>query len=341
MPIEKNLRPLFSSLFSVTMFFFLCPPAQAQSDFLGAPAMRLFGGEVGRSKATLSVQATPYEREEVKSQSRDFRMTHYNAFLLVPLSQDHSNEWSLLGMFRGQDIRTDAVLPSTGQKFPQGLWDVRFGPAYRHRFDNGWTAGGLVTVGSASDRLFDSWEETEIQATGYVRIPTTGRNAWIFLLTYSDNREFLNNVPFPGFAYWYEPSDQFRLLIGFPFTSIQYKPVRDLSLDISYFPIHSIRSRVSYRVLRPLQIYTGFDWRSEGYFRADREDRWDRLFYNEKRVYAGARWNFGKRYFVDLSGGYAFDRFYFEGHNIEDDHNFNRVDVADGPFISLQGGVAF
>ena len=332
-PMKKLYRPLLFSCSFITLFFLAVAGAQAQTDFA-----RLFTPELGRLKPTVSFQATPYEKEEVKEQSSDFRMTHYNAFLLVPIAQDQKNEWSLLGTFRGQDIRTDAVLPDTGQKFPDGLWDVRFGPSYRHRFENGWLGGGLVTLGSASDRLFNSMDETEIQATGYVRIPSGERNAWIFLLTYSSNREFLNNVPLPGFAYWYEPSDRYRLLIGFPFASFHYKPAKDLSFEISYFPVRSIRSRVSYRLFQPLQIYAAFDWRNEGYFRAERTDRWDRLFYYEKRVYAGARWNALRRVFLDLSGGYAFDKFYFEGRSYSDrDHN--RVDVPGGAFLALQAGL--
>jgi hypothetical protein len=38
---------------------------------------------------------------------------------------------------------------------------------------------------------------------------------------------------------------------------------------------------------------------------------------------------------VDLSSGYVFDRYFFEGHGLNN-RNFNRVDVGDGPYVGLQ-----
>jgi len=37
----------------------------------------------------------------------------------------------------------------------------------------------------------------------------------------------------------------------------------------------------------------------------------------------------------ELAGGYAFDRFYFEGENYSDRHD-NRIDVGAGPFVSAR-----
>jgi hypothetical protein len=330
------LNPLFLALFLGLILWGADPgDVQAQSEIA-----RFFSPEIGLLKTRLDFQATPYKKEDVTSQSKDFRMTHYNAFLMLPLVQDRNEEWSLIGTFRGQDIRTEVILPDTKKGFPDGLWDVRWGPSYRHRFESGWIGGGFLTLGSASDRPFASMEETELQATAFARIPDGERNAWVVLLTYSNNREFLNNVPLPGIAYWYEPSNRYRILIGFPFASIEYKPYKDVSMEFSYFPIRSVRARVSYRLLRPLLVYGGFDWRNEGYFLANRHDRWDRLFYYEKRLYAGVRWDFLKQAFLDLSSGYAFDRFYFEGSDYEDrDHN--RVNVENGPYVSIQAGFRF
>jgi hypothetical protein len=44
---------------------------------------------------------------------------------------------------------------------------------------------------------------------------------------------------------------------------------------------------------------------------------------------------FSKHVFLDLSGGYAFDRFWFEGEDY-DDRSMDRINLADGPFVSAQ-----
>jgi hypothetical protein len=312
---------------------------QAQSQ-MALSFSRALGPQLGQMKPMVNFQVTPYQEEPVTGQSKDIRVAHYQASLLVPLYHDRNEELSLIGNFRGQHIQTEAVLPDSHRRFPDGLWDVRLGPSYRHKFENDWIGGAFLTLGSASDRLFASWRESELQGLFFARIPSGKRNAWIVMMAYSNNREFLNNVPIPGIAFWYEPSDRYRLLIGFPFAFFEFKPYPDLSMELTYFAVRSVRSRITYRLFRPLWIYAGFDWRNEGYFLAERQDQWDRFFYYEKRLYGGVRWDLWNQLSLDLIYGYSFDRFYFEGRDYED-RNRDRVDVGNGPFLSILVGMRF
>ena len=87
-------------------------------------------------------------------------------------------------------------------------------------------------------------------------------------------------------------------------------------------------------------VFGEFNWRNERYFRADRTDDDDRLFYYEKNVNGGVRVNFLKHLSLELSGGWAFDRFYFEGEDY-DDRDDNRIDVENGPFAKAMVSVRF
>ena len=55
---------------------------------------------------------------------------------------------------------------------------------------------------------------------------------------------------------------------------------------------------------------------------------------------AGVQGHLAEHITLDLSGGYSFDRFYFEGRRISDSHD-NRVDVADGPFVAVRVEVRY
>ncbi len=68
---------------------------------------------------------------------------------------------------------------------------------------------------------------------------------------------------------------------------------------------------------------------------ADRVNEQDRFFYYDQRLLGGLQYFFNAHASLDLSGGYVFDRFYFEGQSLSDDHH-NRIDVGNGPFLSLQ-----
>jgi hypothetical protein len=96
----------------------------------------------------------------------------------------------------------------------------------------------------------------------------------------------------------------------------------------------NIHVRAVYRVLPRLRACSGCDWSYESYFLADRTDNRDRLFYNYKDIKAGLLYRLTPNAQVETSGGYLFDRFYFEGQSFGSQHR-NRIDVGDGPYLSL------
>src|SRR5262249_35195245 len=157
-------------------------------------------------------------------------------------------------------------------------------------------------------------------------------NAWLFTLSYSPTGQL--TIPVPGVAYVWQPSDSFRANIGLPF-QVLWRPADDLTLDFSYMLLTTVHARATYRVAAPLRLYAGFDWASEGYLLADRPDVNDRFYYYDKRLTVGVRYDLTRHVGLDLSGGYSFDRFYFEGqHNSSSGHD--RIDVGDTGFVSLQ-----
>ena len=319
-------------LFSLLFLLSLPSPIQAQDDLL-----RWVGGDLGKARPTLSYQVQGYSAEEVAAQGKDFRMTEHRLFSLVPFLQSPERDSSAYLSLRAQDVGTAAVLPDTRESFPDNLWDIRLGGQYRQQFKDGWIGGVALGLGSASDKPFASWAETLLDANLFARIPTEGHNAWLFFLNYSKTREFLPNVPLPGVGYWYEPSDQVRLVVGIPFAFLNLRPVKDITFSFSYFFVRSVRARVTYSPLRFLRLYGNFEWRNESYYRAERQDDKDRLFYYEKQISAGIQAFLNRHVSLDVSAGYAFDRFYFEGRTYSDrDHN--RVSIGNGPFVMLRLG---
>jgi len=94
-----------------------------------------------------------------------------------------------------------------------------------------------LTVGSASDRPFNSIDEMYFRLVTLVRVPQGENNSWIFTLIYaSDEQIFGQTLPIPGIAYAWVPSEKFTAVIGFPFSMIRYKPFETLTLDAEYFP---------------------------------------------------------------------------------------------------------
>jgi hypothetical protein len=116
---------------------------------------------------------------------------------------------------------------------------------------------------------------------------------------------------------------------------MNWRPLDDLSVQLSYGLLTNARARVVYRFLPEFRGYVGFDSSNENFFRAERTDNQDRLYYNELKTSAGLQYDLGKAATLDLSGGYAFDRFYMEGHSFSFTSG-NRIDLGNAPFVKLQ-----
>lgn len=299
----------------------------------------LIGPTLGQLKPTLAFESTLYPDRPVTGQDADMGMSQHRARLLAPIVQNDRFEWAALGGVMALSTDTGAILPDTKQAFPDRLWDVEFGTAARRKLENGWIVGGDLTLASPSDRPFGSIHEMSVTADALLRVPWRDSLAWIFLLNYSNLREILPDVPLPGVALAYEPGPHFQLLAGMPLL-VRWAPTEDLELSASYVVLRTVRTRVSYRMLRRLSIYAGFDWDSQRFLRHDRDDADARLFYYEKRAGGGIRWDVTAGVYLDAGGGYAFDRFWFEGKKYSDRNN-NRIDLADGPFALLRVGVRF
>lgn len=326
------MRPRRLAVVGLAVVLFAPAVSEGQLEMLLSP-------ELGKRMPSAEYRFTFWPERPVAGQSTDLSQTQHRLSFATPLVQDSRDEWSLGGRVRLNEYDTRAFLPDTGGRLPTELWDIRLEPGYRHRFDNGWVAGGTVSVGSASDEPFASEDELIVRAMGFLRVPHGERNAWFFLLNYTNVSDVLGGIPLPGLAYMYSPSDRFRAVIGVPFSSVHAEPTADLSLDLTYILLRDVHARATYRVFAPLRVWVAFDWDYDLYLRAGRRDADQRLFYYDKRVTAGVRFDL-RHVGVELVGGYALDRFFFEGEDY-DDRGHNRIDIKAGPFVSARLSVRF
>ncbi len=273
--------------------------------------------------------------DELDEFAGDLDMNQHDLRLAVPLYKDDDHFFAISSSLGYWDVDSDSPLPDTGAAFPGDLYDIDFALNYFHYFDNGWTAGGIFSAGSPSDEPFDSYDETELQFNGFLRIPHVDNNYWVFVLNWSNNREFINNVPIPGIGYWYQPSKDLFIMAGIPFAAVRWVPVNDVTVRASYLPVRNIDAEIAYSVTDDIEVFGAFEWDNERFLIADRADDDDRLFYYEKNLEAGLRYKFSETASVQIGGGYSFDRFYFFGEDY-DDRDEDRLDIEDGPFVRTQ-----
>jgi hypothetical protein len=291
-----------------------------------------FNPDLGHLLPRADYRAYWIAAQKVQGQPTSLGFVRQDLSLIHPFYQDASNEWSAAFHLGNELFQTAAVLPATGRAFPRDLWNIHLSTTYRHLFENGWIAGGSVSVGSASDQPFHSYSEMTIGLNGFLRLPQGEHNAWLFTLSYANTSQV--PFPLPGVAFVWQPAENFRMHIGLPF-QVMYRPIDDLTLDFSYMLLTTLHAKATYKLLPRLDIYTAFDWSNEGYLLADRANPRDRLFYYDKRFSGGVKYVWSEHFSLDLATGYDFDRYWFQGQRYGE-RNFNRVDVGSGVFLSFQ-----
>jgi hypothetical protein len=298
------------------------------------PFAGVMNANVGRLPILASYRATWFPEQPVAGQPTNLGYEEQDFTLVFPLWHYRTcDDLSASISVRNELFQTHAILPDTLQPFPDELWSIRVGTTYRHLFDNGWIAGGSVNFGSVSDKPFHSIDEMTVGLNAFLRMPSGEHNAWLFSLAYSPTGQL--PFPIPGVAFVWQPSENFRANIGLPF-HVWWRPVEDVTLDFSYMLLTTVHARASYRVWRPLCIYIAYASESEAYLLADRPDTNDRFFNVDQRLGAGTVVTLGRHAAIDLSGGYIFDRYFFEGKSITSGTHFNRVDVGNGAYLSAQ-----
>jgi hypothetical protein len=316
-------------------------PAGGQTD----TAMGLLvSSEVGDQLVTADYDVDHYFEVDADQRGRDLGFTRHDLHLRVPISQDEHREWTFGLGFTALDLETDVEFPDSSflwrrDVFPGELYDVQFDTTYRQRLTNDWIIGGQFAVSSPSDRPFASLEEMSFTFNASLRIPQGESDAWMLFLNYASNREFLPHIPIPGVGYQLD-RERIRALIGVPVSTVHYEPWDWLHLDARYFVPRSIDAEVSVLPTDELRFHAGYHWTNDRYLRHDRRDDDDRLFLYEQNVSGGVEWKITGSISVDVHGGYAFNRFVFEGEEYSD-RGQNRIDVDDGPFVGARVAIRF
>ena len=301
----------------------------AASEILGAAASAtsaVFGQSIRSGirafwYPSVPVHGQPTDFEEV---GQDFSWTH-------PLWSDQVSLLSFSAGVNNRIIDTNAVLPGTGQPVPEDLWNIHFGLRYARQLDNGWTAGGGISFGSASDRPFASIREMNVGMNAMLRVPQGEQNAWIFSLIYSPTSELA--FPVPGVAYSWNPSPAFHANIGLPL-AVVWRPSEDWQVVGSYMLLRTIHLRVRRRLTDRFSVFAAYDFSNEEYDLADSPDANDRFFLYDQRVSMGLQTALFWRWTATASAGYMFDRYIFEGTSLSA-AAADRVDLGNGPFMML------
>ncbi|HEX4892064.1 MAG TPA: hypothetical protein VFV47_02155 [Hyphomicrobiaceae bacterium] len=288
--------------------------AQERSEGMGFP--------VASDSARYSFAATPAEP------GAPAMLWHQAAGSLV-LVKRASDTWSISGRAGELELSRSPVIPQTGLVVPSKLWEFQASGAFSRRLGDRRAWGFSAGMGSASDEPFRTIHETEARATAYREFPSRERNSWMLFLAYSNNRSFLNNVPFPGVAYVFrEPVPGLKAAVGLPFVSLSYQPGKNWSGNLSAFGPANLSAEGARRLCSEAWLYARYERNPSQWLRAGRTERSDRLIFDQHEARLGVRSPSWNGLSMDLSIGRAFRRRFFESRDASRS-NVPKAELAD------------
>ena len=282
-----------------------------------------------RLGATVSTDYEP-EADTVDGTGR-YARTNASLSARTQLYRSDTDEVTMNGLGAESLIDSDLILPD-GRELPAHLYRIQGGLAYRHLYQGGYAVGLSGSIGSASDRPFDSTRETSVGATLFTRLPANGQDAWLLFLNYANDRPLLNNVPLPGVGYLWVKDQTWLAFIGLPFAFVTWRPNRWWEADVALSGLGSAHAGVAVKPITNadwLRFRIAYDWRPETYKPVDRPITDDQLIFREMRLTAGVGCDTGPTFSANCYAGYAFHREIFIDDSISGSHD-DRVWVAPG-----------
>lgn len=224
---------------------------------------------------------------------------------------------------------------------PDKVGSIDLGLSFNRSYSDRQNFGLLASFGSASNKPFHSWQEIKTNFTTFYQIESGARNSWIFSLNYSNHRGYLQGYPLPGAAYFYKsPAESFQAMIGIPFF-ISWEFQKNYIFMTSLLFPYLASAEISVFDFMPLKLRSGFRWEYKDYLVANRPQKKQSLYADQKSVFLSAGMPLTRNLSFDLVGAYAWDRrlFIAEGFFKKSKPQYTRL--SDGLQASLDLNAVF
>ncbi|MEM9416449.1 MAG: hypothetical protein AAGA29_13385 [Planctomycetota bacterium] len=190
-----------------------------------------------------------------------------------------------------------------------------------------WRVGYTVGIGYAGDVPFhdgDAW----YGLGSLFAVKAIDRDTqWIVALQYDGNRSFLPDIPLPSVTYRARYNDELTYALGFPFSSITWKPDDRWTVMLRTALFISITARVEYTPSEGLVIYGTYE-REVDAFQLDGDDSSRRLIFSQQRLEAGVQARLCENTTLTASVGYAFSQEFERGYDSRDTNTVRDLDDA-------------
>ena len=284
----------------------------------------------GPSPKSFSYEDSSYAPAKVNGSDRELQQRQWRVRAAAPVWNGGNKEVTLAAE------AGDLVLHHPSAAL-QPYRTVQGTLAWRYYGQNNKVRSVNVSYGSASDRPF-ARPANDTQSANYLH---QFNAKWWGGLNYSNNRNFANGVPLPGFFYVAKMTREETLLFGLPVVVWRKRFFPGFDIQASTFLPWTYNFQVGYYWGPHTGLTLSAEHRPQQFFRENRESTQERFFYREQKVTLALNGAIIPRVLQwRLEVGRAFNRSFFEAKNFNDEKSFD-IPVGVRPVRSVGTTLSF
>lgn len=226
---------------------------------------------------------------------------------------------------------------SSDPMLPKRLVDVSLAGSATLAVDQDASLQVILGGGYAGDNAFGDGSAYYALADLIVTRSLGEDRGYKLILDYNGNRTIFPDVPLPGFIYYDRLNEQTTYTLGFPTSSITWKPDDRTTVRATYFLPTTVNASVAYELADRWSAYGSFESSLNAY-RIDSDPDNRRLMFAQRRIEGGIVWT-GRQgdsfpgVEVRVACGYAFDQEFTRGFDVRDTDTVR--DISDEPYIRV------
>jgi hypothetical protein len=218
-------------------------------------------------------------------------------------------------------------------RIPKQLSDdsVAFGTGVA-KWGDGWVAGVTLGIGYAGSDAFAVGRGWYGKADIIIAKEISDTDAIGLVLDYDGNRAYLPDTPLPGFGYSHRFDPKLSVVVGAPFSSVDWKPIDQVDITASYQLFADFKASIAYEVLPHIFTYGSYGFVRDA-FEVDGLEHNRRLLFHQQRAEVGIRYVPIENFTAKVGIGYGWEGSYRSGWDF--DRTKLVQDVSDGALLHV------
>ena len=276
-----------------------------------------------RAQANAALLVKPWEPDQTIEQSTTFYGffggTNQNGRDFNLLTTESEGRIRIApGHVASPRIGYDVTYLDTNNKqpgFPGQLLDASVAGGTFLSENNGWVTGLTLGVGYAGDVPLADGRAWYGRADFVLAKKFSDVHALGIGFDYDGHRIYAPDIPMPGFGWSHQLDPTLSMVLGVPVTSITWRPVYKLRIFADYILLQDFDADIGYEFVRRFTAFAAFETRNDA-FKTRSIPGDQRIFYQQRRVEAGVRWQPNDHAILSVAGGYGFDTNFRSGFDV-------------------------